>query len=406
MCRFLLKIIMNKIFDNTEVAFALKSNRELERAYFLFQLIGNQSLVKIGTALTNFALKAHLPVESLIRSTVFDHFCGGVNEIDCLRVVDKMHTKGVSSVLDYSVEGKEKEADFDATADEIIRTIAAAKGDPHIPFCVFKVTGVARFELLEKQNEVVRGTLTQLSERDQSEWNRVVQRVLQICQAAYDADQRIFIDAEDSWIQDAIDALCHDMMEKFNHNAPIVYNTIQLYRHDRLDFLKKAHAWSREKGLHYAVKLVRGAYMEKEGKRAAEMGYQNPIQPSKEATDRDFNAGVQYCLDNLQDMALCCGSHNEESSMLLAQWMEEKGVVKNDNRVAFAQLFGMSDHISYNLSHLNYNVAKYVPYGPIKEVMPYLLRRADENTSVAGQTGRELSLIMKELNRRKKKKTA
>ena len=387
-------------FENTAIAFKGKDDAALRRSYWLFKLIGNPTLVKIGGAMTHFAVGIGFPIGWLIKKNIFAQFCGGETVEECKVASARLAEYNIGTILDYSVEGKEKEVDFDATADEIIRTIAAAKGNPHIPFCVFKVTGVARFELLEKQNEVVRGTLTQLSEKDQSEWNRVVQRVLQICQAAYDADQRIFIDAEDSWIQDAIDALCHDMMEKFNQQAPIVYNTIQLYRHDRLEFLKKAHAWAREKGLYYAVKLVRGAYMEKEGKRAAEMGYQNPIQPSKEATDRDFNAGVQYCLDNLQDMALCCGSHNEESSMLLAQWMEEKGVVKNDNRVAFAQLFGMSDHISYNLADAGYNVVKYLPYGPIKEVMPYLLRRAQENTSVKGQTSRELGLILKERRRR------
>jgi proline dehydrogenase len=388
-------------FENTAIAFKGKDDAALRRSYWLFKLIGNPSMVRIGGTLTNFALGIGFPIGWLIKNNIFAQFCGGETVEECKAASARLAEYGIGTILDYSVEGKEKESDFDATADEIIRTIDAAKGNPHIPFCVFKVTGVARFELLEKQNEVVRGTLTQLAEKDQAEWNRVVQRVLLICQAAYDADQRIFIDAEDSWIQDAIDALCHDMMEKFNHQAPIVYNTVQLYRHDRLEFLKNAHAWAKEKGLHYAVKLVRGAYMEKEGKRAAEMGYQNPIQPSKEATDNDFNAGVKYCLDNLQNMALCCGSHNEESSMLLAQWMEERGVVKNDNRVAFAQLFGMSDHISYNLADAGYNVVKYLPYGPIKEVMPYLLRRAQENTSVKGQTSRELGLILKERKRRR-----
>ena len=391
-------------FENTAIAFKGKDDAALRRSYWLFKLIGNPSMVRIGGTLTNFALGIGFPIGWLIKNNIFAQFCGGETVEECKAASARLAEYGIGTILDYSVEGKEKESDFDATADEIIRTIDAAKGNPHIPFCVFKVTGVARFELLEKQNEVVRGTLTQLAEKDQAEWNRVVQRVLLICQAAYDADQRIFIDAEDSWIQDAIDALCHDMMEKFNHQAPIVYNTVQLYRHDRLEFLKNAHAWAKEKGLHYSVKLVRGAYMEKEGKRAAEMGYQNPIQPSKEATDRDFNAGVKYCLDNLQNMALCCGSHNEESSMLLAQWMEERGVVKNDNRVAFAQLFGMSDHISYNLADAGYNVVKYLPYGPIKEVMPYLLRRAQENTSVKGQTSRELGLILKERERRRRMK--
>jgi proline dehydrogenase len=387
-------------FENTAIAFKGKDDAALRRSYWLFKLIGNPSMVRIGGTLTNFALGIGFPIGWLIKNNIFAQFCGGETVEECKAASARLAEYGIGTILDYSVEGKEKESDFDATAEEIIRTIDAAKGNPHIPFCVFKVTGVARFELLERQNEVVRGTLTQLTEKDQAEWSRVFQRVLHICQAAYDADQRIFIDAEDSWIQDAIDQLCHDMMEKFNHQAPIVYNTVQLYRHDRLEFLKKAHAWAKDKGLHYAVKLVRGAYMEKEGKRAAEMGYQNPIQPSKEATDRDFNAGVKYCLDNLQDMALCCGSHNEESSMLLAQWMEERGIVKNDNRVAFAQLFGMSDHISYNLADAGYNVVKYLPYGPIKEVMPYLLRRAQENTSVKGQTSRELGLILKERKRR------
>ena len=388
-------------FENTAIAFKGKDDAALRRSYWLFKLIGNPSLVRIGGTLTNVALGIGFPIGWLIKNNIFAQFCGGETVEECKAASARLAEYSIGTILDFSVEGKEKELDFDATADEIIRTIDAAKGNPHIPFCVFKVTGVARFELLEKQNEVVRGTLTQLAEKDEAEWNRVVQRVLRICQAAYDADQRIFIDAEDSWIQDAIDALCHDMMEKFNHQAPIVYNTVQLYRHDRLEFLKNAHAWARERGLHYAVKLVRGAYMEKEGKRAAEMGYQNPIQPSKEATDNDFNAGVKYCLDNLQNMALCCGSHNEESSMLLAKMMEERGVVKNDNRVAFAQLFGMSDHISYNLADAGYNVVKYLPYGPIKEVMPYLLRRAQENTSVKGQTSRELGLILKERESRK-----
>jgi proline dehydrogenase len=387
-------------FENTAIAFKGKDDAALRRSYWLFKLIGNPSMVRIGGTLTNFALGIGFPIGWLIKNNIFAQFCGGETVEECKAASARLAEYGIGTILDYSVEGKEKESDFDATAEEIIRTIDAAKGNPHIPFCVFKVTGVARFELLERQNEVVRGTLGQLSSEEQKEWLRVVERVLRICERAHAAQQRIFIDAEDSWIQDAIDQLCHDMMEKFNHQAPIVYNTVQLYRHDRLAFLKSAHEWARAKGLHYAVKLVRGAYMEKEGKRATEMGYQNPIQPSKEATDRDFNAGVKYCLDNLQDMALCCGSHNEESSMLLAQWMEERGIVKNDNRVAFAQLFGMSDHISYNLADAGYNVVKYLPYGPIKEVMPYLLRRAQENTSVKGQTSRELGLILKERIRR------
>jgi proline dehydrogenase len=387
-------------FENTAIAFKGKDNSALLSSYWLFRLIGNPTLVKLGGKMTHFALKINFPLGWAIKNNIFAQFCGGETIEECKQSADRLAQYGIGTILDYSVEGKEKESDFDATADEIIRTITAAKGNPSIPFCVFKVTGVARFELLEQQNEVIRGHVQALTGANLGEWERVQDRVLRICQAAYEADQRIFIDAEDSWIQDAIDQLCHDMMEKFNHQAPIVYNTVQLYRHDRLAFLKSAHDWARGKGLHYAVKLVRGAYMEKEAARALQMGYVNPIQPSKEATDRDFNAGVLYCLDNLQDMALCCGSHNEESSMLLAQWMDERGIAKHDPRVAFAQLFGMSDHISYNLADAGYQVVKYLPYGPIKEVMPYLLRRAQENTSVKGQTSRELGLILKERKRR------
>jgi proline dehydrogenase len=345
-------------------------------------------------------LTLRIPFGWIIKHNIFAQFCGGENVEECKASSMELAKYGIGTILDYSIEGKTEERDFDATAEEIIRTVHAAKGDKNIPFCVFKVTGIARFELLERQNEVVLNDKLSLSQKEQEEWDRVVRRVHNICKEAHIAQQRIFIDAEDSWIQDAIDVLCHDMMLLFNHESPIVYNTVQLYRHDRLAFLAHAQKWAKENGVYYGVKLVRGAYMEKERKRAQAMGYRDPIQPNKEATDQDFNSGVQFCLDHLDHMALCCGSHNEESSMLLAQWMEERGIVKNDNRVAFAQLFGMSDHISYNLADAGYNVVKYLPYGPIKEVMPYLLRRAQENTSVKGQTSRELGLILKERKRR------
>lgn len=389
---------MEKIFNNTENAFILKSDNELNRAYFLFKMIGNPTLVKIGTSLTNFALGLHLPVEGLIRKTVFDHFCGGVNEQDCLKVVDKMYTKGVSSVLDYSVEGKEEEEQFDAALAMTIRTIDFAKESHAIPFAVFKPTGLGRIDLYEKI-----GAQLPLSSSEQNEWNRVVARFEKVCQYAYDKDVTILIDAEESWMQDAADDLVEKMMEKFNVNRALIFNTLQMYRWDRLDYLKGLHERAKVKGFHIGMKLVRGAYMEKEAKRAEEKGYKNPICPSKQATDDNFNAGVTYMMNHIDTMAIFAGTHNEDSSYLVMQLMAEKGLAKNDSRIWFGQLYGMSDNISYNLAAAGYNIAKYLPFGPVRDVMPYLIRRAQENTSVAGQTGRELSLIISERNRRKLK---
>jgi proline dehydrogenase len=387
---------MNKIFDNTEVAFALKSSRELERASFLFQLIGNQSLVKIGTALANFALKAHLPVEGLIRSTVFDHFCGGVNEIDCLRVVDKMYTKGVSSVLDYSVEGKEDETQFDAALTMTLKTIEFAKEREAIPFAVFKPTGFGRLSLYEKVGEQ-----SDLSSAEQEEWKRVINRFDLACKLAFEKDVLLLIDAEESWMQDAADAIVTDMMRKYNKQKAIVFNTLQMYRWDRLAYLKQLHKQAQTEDFYIGMKLVRGAYMEKENVRATERGLQSPVCISKEATDLNYNAAVAYMIENIDKMAVFAGTHNEESSYRLMQLMEEKGIFKNDHRIFFGQLLGMSDNISFNLAASNYNVAKYLPFGPVSDVLPYLIRRAEENTSVAGQTSRELTLIRREKERRR-----
>jgi len=389
---------MDKIFNNTEKAFSLKSNSELNRAHFLFQMIGKPALVKIGTSLTNFALKFHLPVEGIIRKTVFDHFCGGVSEQDCLQVVAKMHTKGVSSVLDYSVEGKEEEAQFDACLKMTIKTIDFAKENKTIPFAVFKPTGLGRIDLYEKV-----GVKATLSTKEQEEWNRVVARFEKICQYAFDNDVQLLIDGEESWMQDAADEVVERMMEKFNTKKAIIFNTLQLYRWDRVPYLKALHLRAKEKGYHIGMKLVRGAYMEKEANRALEKGYKNPICESKQATDINFNDGLNYMLDNITEMAVFSGTHNEESSYLLMNLMKEKGISNNDSRIWFGQLYGMSDNISYNLAANNYNVAKYLPFGPVRDVMPYLIRRAQENTSVAGQTGRELTLIISERNRRKLK---
>jgi proline dehydrogenase len=389
---------MDKIFNNTEVAFSLKSDTELDRAYFLFKMIDNQPLVKIGTAVTNFALKAHLPVEGLIRATVFDHFCGGVNEVDCLSVVDKMFTKGVSSVLDYSVEGKEEEDQFDAALKMTLKTIEFAKEREAIPFAVFKPTGFGRLDLYEKV-----GSKVELTESEKAEWNRVVARFDKVCSEAHQKNVPLLIDAEESWMQDAADDLVAQMMKKYNKEKAIVFNTLQMYRWDRLDYLKDLHRQAKTDGFYIGMKIVRGAYMEKENLRAEEKGYPTPICESKEATDLNYDAAIHYMVENIDKMAIFAGTHNELSSYKLMEYMEELNIEKKDSRIWFGQLYGMSDNISYNLSANGYNNAKYLPFGPVRDVMPYLIRRAEENTSVAGQTSRELKLITAERDRRKGK---
>lgn len=386
----------NQIFENTKVAFQLKSDSELERAYFLFKMISHQPLVKIGTAATNFALKANLPVEGLIRSTVFDHFCGGVNEEDCLPVIDKMFNYGVSSVLDYSVEGKETEEQFDAAVEKTIKIINFSDDRDAMPIAVFKPTGFGRFYLYEKKSSGKPFTAD-----EQREWDRVVARYHTVCKLGKEKDVEILIDAEESWMQPAADALVEEMMLTYNTDKAIVYNTLQLYRWDRFDYLKELHQRARSEGFKIGVKIVRGAYMEKERERAEEKGYKSPICESKFQTDQNFNQTLQYILKNLNDIAVFIGTHNEESSYLAMQLMQELGISKSNNNVWFGQLYGMSDHISFNLAADGYNVAKYVPFGPVKDVMPYLIRRAEENTSVAGQTSRELNLITTERKRRK-----
>ena len=401
MCSYIciiIKIHMDKIFNNTEVAFSLKSDTELDRAYFLFKMIDNQPLVRIGTAVTNFAIKAHLPVEGLIRATVFDHFCGGVNEADCLTVVDKMFTKGVSSVLDYSVEGKEEEDQFDAALKMTLKTIEFAKERAAIPFAVFKPTGFGRLDLYEKV-----GAKSELSESEKAEWNRVEARFDKVCGEAHQNNVPLLIDAEESWMQDAADDLVAQMMRKYNKEKAIVFNTLQMYRWDRLDYLKNLHQQAKTEGFYIGMKIVRGAYMEKENLRAEEKGYPTPICESKEATDLNYDAAIHYMVENLDRMAIFAGTHNELSSYKLMEYLQELKVEKNDARIWFGQLYGMSDNISYNLSANGYNNAKYLPFGPVRDVMPYLIRRAEENTSVAGQTSRELKLITAERNRRKGK---
>ena len=384
-------------FDNTEIAFSGKSNSDLNWSYRLFNLMGKPWLVKLGKGLTNFAFRLHLPVKGLIKKTIFKQFCGGESIQDCDQKISELDDFNIGTILDYSVEGKESLADLEATKNEIIDTIKKGHNTSAIPFAVFKVTGVSRFSLLEKANDGVE----HLSQKEKEEFNAVLRRVDAICKTAHELDCAVFIDAEDSWIQDAIDKMADAMMAKYNKEKAIVYNTLQMYRHDRLDFLKQSHLKAKANGYTLGVKLVRGAYMEKERERAEEKGYPSPIQPDKKSTDRDYDLALKYMVDHIDEIAICAGTHNEESSALLASLMNEKNIAKNHPHAYFAQLLGMSDHISYNLAHNGFNVAKYVPYGPIKEVMPYLIRRAEENTSVAGQMGRELSLIVKEKKRRK-----
>ncbi|MCL7754943.1 proline dehydrogenase family protein [Polaribacter sp. Z022] len=385
-----------KIFDNTEIAFSLKSDSQLERAYFLFRMIQNEPMVKIGSAVTNFALKANLPIERLIRSTVFDHFCGGVTEDDCIPIIDNMYNNGkVHSVLDYSVEGKDEEASFDGALEKILRIITFCEEKKSIPFAVFKPSGFGRFALFQKISEE-----KELSIEEQDEWLRVVTRFNKVCKLAHEKDVPLLIDAEESWMQTAADDLIEDLMETYNKEKAIVFNTLQMYKHDRMEYLKGLHARAQEKDFYIGMKVVRGAYMEKERERAQEKGYPSPICKDKQATDDNYNEAILYMMEHPK-MALFAGTHNEESSYMLMELAKQYGVKENDNRLWFGQLFGMSDHISYNLANQGYNVAKYLPFGPVKDVMPYLIRRAEENTSVAGQTSRELTLLKVERKRRK-----
>ncbi|MGD1981083.1 MAG: proline dehydrogenase family protein [Flavobacteriaceae bacterium] len=385
----------NKLFDNTEKAFALKTDAALERAYALFRLISSESLVKIGTNLTKLALNLHLPVEGLIRATVFDHFCGGVSEQDAMNVVTSLDSVGVCSVLDYSVEGKEEQSQFDATRDKVLSLIEFSKDKSTMPFAVFKPTGLGRFKIWEAWAQgTLKGPLGE-------EWNRVTQRYDDLARAAQSSDLRLLIDAEESWMQDGADALCTQMMFRYNKETPVVFNTLQCYRHDRLDYLKELHLQAKAKGVKLGFKVVRGAYMEKENERAKERGYPSPICRDKNHTDEVFDTVVSYILQNLDDISLFIGSHNEESTLKALDLMTKLGIDQNDSRVWFGQLYGMSDHITYNLSNQGYNAAKYIPFGPVKDVMPYLIRRAEENTSVSGQTSRELELLKKELKRRR-----
>jgi proline dehydrogenase len=403
-------------FDNTEFAFEYKTDKELKKAHFLFSSMGKPWLLNFGLKITPFAIKWKLPfTKTVIRSTLFEQFVGGETLEETTRVADKLEKYGVNVILDYGVEGGHNgEPGFEQSTEEFIRVINYAATQNNTPFMSIKVTGLSRFGLLEKLDTSMHAgegslmkryqqAIDNLPEDEKQEWQRVVDRLMRISEIATNKNVGVLIDAEETWIQDPVDALTILMMVKFNTEKCIVYNTLQHYRHDRLQFLKDSYKAAVEKNFILGAKLVRGAYMEKERKRAAEMNYPSPIQPDKESSDRDYNAGVEFCIEHIDRIALIVASHNEYSTLLAVELLQKKGLSLKHPHVHWSQLYGMSDNITFNLAHAGCSVSKYLPFGPIKDVVPYLMRRAQENSSVAGQTGRELGLIDKELQRRKSK---
>jgi proline dehydrogenase len=385
----------NRLFDNTEIAFSLKSTKELKKSYLLFKLMANPKLVSIGSKFTLFSFKANLPIKGIVKRTVFNQFCGGETENDCLKVINRMSEKDVYSILDYSVEGKENETDFNAAMQKKLELVNFANNHDEIPFVVMKPTALGRFALWVKVS-----SKAALSNLEVEEWKRVENRIDAICKAAYEANLKVMVDAEESWMQDAADDLVRLMMQRYNKERVTVYNTLQCYRWDRVDFLKKEHQLAKDNGYKLGMKIVRGAYMEKERERAIEKGYDSPICTTKEETDKTFNDALSYIVDNNTEISLFVGTHNEASCYLAIELINQKRLAKNIDSIWFGQLYGMSDHITFNLAANGYNTAKLIPFGPVKEVIPYLIRRAEENTSVAGQTGRELTLLIKEKERR------
>jgi proline dehydrogenase len=383
-------------FEDTKIAFSSKSNYQLKKAYWIFALMNQNWLVKLGTFFIKLFLFLHFPIKRLIKSTIYEQFCGGETIQDCEQTIDHLHSGKIGTILDYSVEGEENEKSFQNTKLEILKTIQKAHENQAIPFAVFKMTGIFQMELLEEFQ-----TENGLSEDDEEAFLHSKEILIEICQAAHDLQVRLFVDAEESWIQNTIDTLTYEMMERFNKKSAIIFNTYQMYRVDMLGNLTKAIQIAKEQSYYLGVKLVRGAYLEKERQRAHEEEYSEPLHKDKEHTDFDFNAGMLTCLDHLDHVHYCLGTHNENSCKLLIEEMAKRGIPHNHENIYFAQLLGMSDNISYNLASAGYNVAKYVPYGPVESVMPYLFRRAEENSSIAGQTSREFTLLLNEVNRRK-----
>ena len=393
---------MNLSFDNTKNAFAYKNTKDLKMAKFLFSSMRYPLFVPIATRLTPLFLKLKLPINGLVRSTIFKQFVGGETLQETAGVVDVLHEYGVKVILDYGVEGKEGEVNFDKATQQFIDVIEYAATQPNIPFMSIKITGLARFGLLETLNEAPRlRSGIHDNEMENAEWERVKDRLYHICDVASQKNIGVLIDAEETWIQDPVDRLVMELMQNFNTTKAVVYNTIQLYRHDRLDFLKLSHKIAKENNFILGMKLVRGAYMEKERVRAFQKKYLNPIQPNKTATDKDFDAAAAYCINHVDSIASIIASHNEQSNLKAVQLMQENNIPFNHPHIHFSQLYGMSDNITFNLAAEGCSVSKYLPFGPINDVVPYLMRRAQENSSVGEQTGRELGLIKKELQRRK-----
>ena len=386
----------NISFDDIEVAFQSKSNADLRKMYAIFATMNNQTAVNLGLKMTNLAFKFGFPIKGIMKKTMFGHFCGGEDIKDCEPNVVELGKYGIGSILDYSVEREGTEEGFDKTKSEALLTISEAARSANINFTVFKASALGDFMLMIKKQKG-----EQLDEAETLAFNKMRQRVDEICKAAHEANVRILVDAEESWFQDVIDEMAYEAMEKYNKETAIVYNTYQMYRHDMLRRLKDAHHTSVAKQFFLGVKLVRGAYMEKERARAIEQNYESPIQPNKAATDEDYNEALKFCINNKQRVYLFNGTHNELSNIILTELMSLHGLKPDDVRVYFSQLYGMSDNISYNLAKAGYNVEKYIPYGPVEAVMPYLARRAMENTSIAGQSSREFDLIKREMARRK-----
>ncbi len=398
----------NISFDNIINAFAHKSDRGLKRSRFIFGLIGYPLFVPIATRLTPLVMKSGLPVITrFIRKTIFKQFVGGETIQATAKVATVLSEFNVNVILDYAVEGKEGNANFEDATQKIIEVIKYAATQPNVPFISIKVSSFADYELLRTLNDAPRlRSGIHDNEQEIAEWDKVCERMYRICEAAEENNVGVLVDAEQSWLQDPVDRLTIEMMEEFNTEKAVVYNTLQLYRHDRLHFLKLSHKIAVKNEFILGIKLVRGAYMEKERARAILTGHASPIHDTKEDTDRDFDAAITYCIDNLTNIAFILASHNEKSNMLAANLMEEKEIAPNHPHVCFSQLYGMSDNITFNLAKENYSVCKYLPFGPLKDVIPYLMRRAQENTSVKGQTGRELNLIRREIDRRKLKQNA
>ncbi len=385
-------------FNDIEIAFRGKSNNDLREMHLLFKVMNSPTLVGLGKKLINFAFAIHFPVEWIVKRTIYKHFCGGVSILDSSKLIDKLDKRNVGTILDYAVEGEESEEMFDDTCKELLNVITFSHKNKKTPFSAFKLTGIGSFDLMAKvsNNET-------LSEAETDSYKRLLKRVDDICRLSYELDVPVLIDAEQSWIQPMLDSLVLDMMRKYNKERAIVQNTYQMYRHDRIEVIKQHHAIAKAEGFFLGLKIVRGAYMEAERERAKEMGYPSPIQPNKEATDRGFDDIIRYFVDNVDTISFMVATHNEKSSQLLASLIEEHGLPRNHPHIYFSQLYGMSDHLTYNLAESHYNVVKYVPYGKVKTMIPYLIRRAEENSSVSGQSSRELLLIEQELKRRKLK---